>query len=50
MANVDDKDTNKGVHDNVMDVEDVRSAAQDIGAKIIDGAQQVIPNQSFVSS
>jgi len=49
MANVGDKvqgvyDTNKGIN-----VEDVRSAVQDIGSKVIDGAQ-VIPNQSSVSS
>jgi hypothetical protein len=50
MANVDDKvqgvyDTNKGAHDKAKDVEDVRGAVQDIGAKVIDGAQ-VIPKQS----
>ena len=46
MANVDDKvqgvfNTNKGVHDKVMDVEDLGGAAQDIEAKVIDGVQVV---------
>ena len=54
MANVDDKvqgmyDTNKGVHDKVMDVEDVGGAAQDIEAKVIDGAQVLVPNQLSAS-
>ena len=54
MANVDDEvqgvyDTNKGAHDKAMDVGDVRSAAQDIGVKVIDGAQ-VIPKQPSPSS
>lgn len=54
MANIDDEvhgiyDTNKGVHDEAMDVGDVRSAVQDIGVKVIGGAQ-VIPKQSFASS
>jgi hypothetical protein len=50
MAKVDDKvqgvyDSNNGTHDKAKDVEDVRGAVQDIGAKVIDGAQ-VIPKQS----
>jgi hypothetical protein len=54
MANVDDKvqgvyDANKGVHDKAMDVEDVRGAVQNIGAKVISGAQ-VVPNQSSASA
>jgi hypothetical protein len=54
MANVDDEvqgvyDTNKGVHDKAMDVGDIRSAVQDIGVKVVDGAQ-VIPKQSSASS
>ncbi len=54
MANVDDNvqgvyNTNNGIHDRAMDVEDPRGAVQDIGAKVIDGAQ-VIPKQSSASS
>ena len=53
MANVDDKvqgvyDTNKSVHDKVMDVSDVGGAAQDVEAKAVDGAQ-VVPNQLSAS-
>lgn len=40
--------TQEGVSDGAMDVEDVRNAVQDIGTRVIDGAQ-VIPNQSSTS-
>ena len=35
--------TQEGVSDGAMDVEDVRHVVQDIGTRVIDGAQ-VIPN------
>ena len=51
---IDDKvqrvhDTQERVRKGAIDVDDVRNIVQDVGARVVDGAQ-VIPNQSFAPS